>query len=126
VGAGWHRRRSRRCDHPQGAGRVQQLRRMQHCGAGLWGARRPAVTATPPWPAVTALLTPTRDGGLRFASSSNFLCAARWAHHLDLPHLRSDGVPTAAQDTVHMHLGVVVSSRQIPSHTLRGLRRVRW
>jgi hypothetical protein len=40
---------------------------------------------------VTALLTSTRDGGLRFASSSNFLGAAG-RHHLDLPHMRSDGM----------------------------------
>ena len=41
-------------------------------------ARRSAVSAGPAhWPAVTALLTSTNDGGLRFASSSNFLCAAR-------------------------------------------------
>jgi len=48
-----------------------------NCGARHCGTHRPAVTARRPEVVVTALLTSTRDGGLRFASSSNFLCAAR-------------------------------------------------
>ena len=50
-----------------------------NCGARHCGTHRPAVTARRPEVAVTALLTSTRDGGLRFACSSsiNFVCAVR-------------------------------------------------
>lgn len=72
---------------PQGAGRVQQLRRIAATAVRHTDAHAgPLSTATPPWPAVTPLLTSTTDGGLRFASSSNFLCAAH-------PRSPTDGGP---------------------------------
>jgi len=58
---------------PQGRGRVQQLRRIQQLRRSTLRAPRPAVTAMPPWPAMTPLLTSTRNGDFRFASAGNFL-----------------------------------------------------
>ena len=58
---------------PQGRGRVQQLRRIQQLRRSTLRAPRPAVAAMPPWPAMTPLLTSTRNGDFRFASAGNFL-----------------------------------------------------